>query len=97
MRTHCAAFAAILLCLALGIAPATVTATAEGAGGDHALEIEQIGHVPYLLDPDGMTHELSVYAPTVPGPWPTAVMIHGGGGDHGASLAVVPGVCETSV
>ena len=79
MHTKSAALAAILLGAALATTPAM-------ASSDDGLRIETTTSVPYLVDPDGTTYALSVHAPTDPGPWPTAVMIHGGGGAPAAAI-----------
>jgi|GEM_PF-7009164 len=86
MRTHYTAISTILLCSALGTMPTMTSASDEGPSAGDGVQIEKTADVPYLLDPDGTTHVLRVYAPTSPGPWPTAVMIHGGGGAYGAAV-----------
>ena len=78
MRANALALTTILLCAAVGATPAMASA-------DDRLPIDNTS-VPYLEDADGATRMLSVHAPTDPGPWPTAVMIHGGGGAHGAAI-----------
>ena len=85
MRTKSAALATILLCTALGTAPAVASSDA-GPNGEDWLPIETTADVPYLADAGGVTHMLRVHAPLSPGPWPIAVMIHGGGGAYGAAI-----------
>ena len=69
----------------LGATPALASSEA-GLAGDEPLAIETIPLVPYLADSDEVTQGLTVHAPTVPGPWPIVVMIHGGGGPLAAAI-----------
>jgi acetyl esterase/lipase len=77
--------AAVLVCIPLSISSAAVAA-AEGAGAGKALEVEQFDYVAYVMDGEGSPRAMTVYAPTTPGPWPTAVMLHGGGGAYGPAI-----------
>ncbi|MGD8486543.1 MAG: hypothetical protein PVH07_07905 [Chloroflexota bacterium] len=86
MNAHNVTVAAVLLGLTLGITPAMSSTAQEGATQRDLMEVERISEVPYLVGSDGSVHELTVYTPTASGPWPTVVMIHGGGGTFGASL-----------
>jgi len=57
---------------------ATETGTASGVSG---ADVPYPVDVPYLEDPDGTQHTLSVFTPPGEGgPWPVAVMVHGLGG-----------------
>ena len=85
MRTMRSALVAILLGTALGTTPAMASSDV-GPTRENGLPIETTSDVPYLVDADGVTHVLSVHAPTDPGPWPTVVMIHGGGGAPAAAI-----------
>ena len=85
MRSRSAALAPIMFSMALGVTPATASSDV-GTTGDVGLSIETSSDVPSLVDPVGTTLRLCVLAPTEPGPWPTTIMFHGGGGAYGAAV-----------
>jgi pimeloyl-ACP methyl ester carboxylesterase len=84
MRTKCS-LPMIVLSGALGATPA-MASTEAVLPGDEPPAIESSTLVRYLADSDEVTQGLTVHAPTVPGPWPTVVMIHGGGGPLAAAI-----------
>jgi acetyl esterase/lipase len=78
-----AALPAIFVGLTLATT-STLVSAAEQSDAEGTLEVARFSDVAYRTDGDGPLLPLTVFAPTAPGPWPTAVMIHGGGGAYGA-------------